>query len=233
MSELSDVETQNLAALAASIAPPRGKTGHQAAFEAEEIEIGPMPSGEDDEAVDRLLSMFNETRARRTDEAIVAPLRKPIEAHYARLAARGWNLLWECLGRERELLEAEHVPRRWERDVEALDRHIDWVVTKNLPYRTRQTNQQAARTLRSWEEAQRMLDSEEAIDDPLRMIPTLLSNHGVSGIVVRVDGENYEQGEKMKVRRPLVVIRTAERCTVPEGKSLWWTRGPRGNENTH
>lgn len=224
VSELSDLESQNLAALAAAIDPPEGQTGHQAATLAERTEIGPTPTGQDDEAVDRLMTVFNEVRARRTDEALVAPLRAPIEQHYARLVARGWDLMWQCLERERALPEAEHVARRWEHDIAALDRHLDWVVLKGMPYRTRQTNEQAARTLRSWEEAQRMLESEEAIDDPLRMIPTLLSNHGVSGVVVRVNEENYEQGAKRKVRRPVVELRTAERCAVAAGKALWWTR---------
>lgn len=231
-SELSDLEAQSLPALAAAIDPPRGKSAHEAAFEAEGHEIGPMPSADDDTAVDELMSRFNTERARRTDEAVVAPLRKGIEAHYAKLVSRGWDLIWRCLERERAYPEAEHVSRRWDLDEESLDRHIDWVVVRGLPYRTRQTNEQAARTLRSWEEAQRLLEAEEAVDDPLRMIPTLLANQGIVGIVSGVDEENYEQGTKKLVRRPLVQLQTAERCTVPVGKTFWWTRTPGKREYT-
>lgn len=232
VSELSTLETLSLPALAAAIDPPPGKTGHQAAFEAEGAPIGPMPSGEDDTKVDSLMATFNTERARRTDESVVAPLRRPIEEHYARLVRRGWDLMWRCLDRERGHPEGEHVARRLEGDRAALDRHIEWVVVKGLPYRTRQTNEQAARTLRAWEEAQGLLEAEEAIDDPLRMIPTLLANRGLAGVVLGVDSENFEQGPKNLVRRPLLAIETTERCAVPVGKTLWWTRTANKREYT-
>lgn len=232
VSELSDLETQSLPALAASIEPPRGMTAHEAAFAAEGLQIGPMPSADDDTAVDELMSVFNERRARRTEEAVVAELRKPIEEHYERLVSRGWDLIWQCLDRERRYPEALHVERRWALDEEALDRHIEWVVLRRLPYRTRQTNAQAARTLHQWEDAQRLLEAEEAIDDPLRMIPTLLANRGIAGVVRRVDLENYEQGLKSRLRRPILEIQTAEQCMVPVGKHLWWTRTPDKREYT-
>lgn len=226
--ELSDLETQSLAALDAAIAPPHGKSGHEGARDVEDLEIGPTPGAEDDERVDKLLSAFNTARARSTDERIVAPLRAPIERHYAELADRGWGLVWRCLEREREHPQANHVARRWKDDVEALNRHVDWVVTRGLPYRTRQTNAQAARTLHDWEEAQRMLDAEEAIDDPLRMIPTLLANRAIAGVVRRVDATHKEQGPKKLVGRPLVDLDTAERCALQPGKQLWWTETPGG-----
>lgn len=222
--ELSGLEAQHLPALDAAIDPPAGKGPHEAAREAEKIEIGPMPAAEDDEKMDVLLSAFNAQRGRQTEEKIVAPLRAPIEAHYCSLVHRGWPLLWRCLDRERGYPEAAHVERRWREDLAALDRHIEWVVTKGLPQRTRQTNAQAARTLRTAEEAQRLLEAEEAIDDPLRMIPTLLANQGLVGTVRRVDGDHHEWGAKRQVRRPLVELETAERCTLPVGRELWWTR---------
>ena len=230
VSELSALEAQHLPALDAAIEPPRGKSSHDAAFDAESTEIGPLPSGKDDEDVDGLLTTFNELRGRRTDENVVAPLRKPIEAHYARLVDRGWGLLFRCLDRERTYPEAPHVARRWEEDQEALSRHLEWTVARGGRYRTRQTSAQAAFTLRSWEEAQRLLEAEEAIDDPLRMIPTLLANQGVAGTVRRVDRDNYEQGAKQSLRRPLVEIETDERCTVPVGKVFWWTETPSKRE---
>lgn len=226
VTELSDLETMSLPALVAAICPPRGKTPHQAAFEAEEVEIGPLPGGKDDEVMDKLLSVFNEARDRRTEESVVAPLRRPIVEHYERLVDRGWSLLWKALDLVRSLPEAEHVKRRFDADIEALNRHVDWVVIRGMPYRTRQTNEQAARTLRGWEEAQRLLDAEEAVDDPLRMIPTLLANRGVAGSVIQVESDHFEMAQKRKVRRPRVVIETRERCTMPVGKELYWTRTP-------
>lgn len=42
--ELSDLETQSLAALDAAIAPPHGKSGHEGARDVEDLEIGPTPA---------------------------------------------------------------------------------------------------------------------------------------------------------------------------------------------
>ncbi len=70
------------------------------------------------------------------------------------------------------------------------------------------------------------------IDDPLRMIPTLLANRGLAGVVLGVDSENFEQGPKNLVRRPLLEIETTERCAVPVGKTLWWTRTANKREYT-
>ncbi|AKT38129.1 hypothetical protein [Chondromyces crocatus] len=224
VTELSALEMQQLPALDAAIEPPRGQSAHEAAREAERTEIGPVPAAEEDGKVDDLLSAFNAQRGRKTEEKVVAPLRKPIESHYGRLVDRGWPFLWRCLERERGYPEAAHVGRRWKDDLGALDRHLDWVVTKGGHQRTRQTNAQAAWTLRAAEDAVRLLEAEEAIDDPLRMLPTLLANQGLVGKVRRVDRENYEQGPKRQVRRPLVELETAERCVLPTEKELWWTR---------
>lgn len=73
-----------------------------------------------------------------------------------------------------------------------------------------------------------MLDAEEAIDDPLRMIPTLLANRAIAGVVRRVDATHKEQGPKKLVGRPLVDLDTAERCALQPGKQLWWTETPGG-----
>jgi hypothetical protein len=230
VTELSGIETQNLPAMDAAIEPPRGMSAHDAAFEAEAVEIGPVPSGNDDDAVDPLVRKLNEARARGTDERVVAPLRKPIEAHYAKLVDRGWPLVWKCLERERTFKAAPHVARRWAQDLEDLDRHLDWAVTKGLPYRTRQTHEQAARTLQSWEEAYSMLLAEEAVDDPLRMLPYILANDAVAGRVVKVDLDHRGHTGTSEVRRPLVELEVDEQCTVPAGKVLYWTGTPAGRE---
>jgi hypothetical protein len=226
-SELSDLERQNLPALDAVIEPPRGIDAQAALLAAEGIEIGPVPSAADDEQVDRLLTEFNQKRNGSTAEAAVATLRAPLEAHYAGLIDRGWPLLWQSLERERRWPEAPSVERRWAEDVEAYERHLEWVTQKDGGYRTRQTNAQAARTLRTWEEAQRLELAEEAIDDPLRMIPYLLTDEAVVGEIASVDLNHVEPGLKRAVRRPLFELETEDRCRIPTGKALFWTRTPR------
>ena len=70
------------------------------------------------------------------------------------------------------------VVRRWDEDRDAYTRHMDWLAQGGLR-RTRQTPRQAAMTLRNLEEAKRLLEAEEACDDPVRMIPYLLENKAV------------------------------------------------------
>lgn len=234
ITELSKLEAQNLPALEAAIAPPKGKTGHAAAFDVENdperIEVGPLPGAKDDTKVGALLTVFNQQRSasgeRSTDEAVVGPLRRPIEQHYRRLVARGWPLLWRCLERERGFAEARSVPVRWEKDIEALDRHIEWIQKTGGRVRTRQTSAQAAYTLHGYEDAQKQLEAAEALDDRLRMLPYLESNQALGGRVVAVDLEHREQGTRNRVKRQRVTIETEDRCTIVVGKELYWTETP-------
>jgi hypothetical protein len=226
--ELSPLEAQNLPALDAWIKPAKSLSGYEAALLAEAVEIGPVPTGQDDGRVDPLVTSFNEQRARATDEGIVAPLRKPIEAHYEGLVDRGWPLLWRVLARERRFPAAEHTSRRWLADEEALKWHLDWVVLKGGRLSTRYTHKRAAFTLKKWEDAQSLLAAEYAIDDPLRMIGSMLKNDAVAGTVADLDDTNMEQGPKRRVRRPLLTLRTRHPCTMPPGKRLWWSGHPKG-----
>lgn len=234
ITELSALEAQNLPALEAAIAPPKGKTGHAAAFDVENdperIEVGPLPGAKDDTRVGALLTVFNQKRGasgvRSTEEAVVRPLRRPIEQHYRGLVNRGWPLLWRCLERERGFVEARSVPVRWAKDIAALDRHIEWIQKTGGRVRTRQTSAQAAYTLHGYEEAQQQLEAAEALDDRLRMLPYLVSNQAVGGKVIELDLEHKEQGPVKRVSRPRVTIETEDRCTIAVGKELYWTETP-------
>jgi hypothetical protein len=141
-------------------------------------------------------------------------------------------LLWRCLARERKFKEAEHVARRWEEDVSAFEHHLNWIVLKGGRYRMRDTHVRAARTLRSWEDAERLLVAEEAIDDPLRMIPFFLTGEAIAGKVVKVDIEHREWSGHRKIARPRITIETAEPCTTPLETELFWTEAAAGREYT-
>lgn len=224
VTELSDAETQNLAALDAAIAPPKGKSVHEAVLAAEQRTIGPVPSGDEDDRLDLLMQQFNTKRARQTNADRVTRLQKPIVEHYRQLIFEGtWGLLWRCLERERELPTAPGVARRWREDMGALARHLDWMAKAGGIRRLRQTNVQAAHTLRSWEQAQRILVAEEAIDDRMRMIPYVMSNDALVGEVIEVDLEHRELAKKALVRRPRIRLALHERCLMPIGKQLYWT----------
>jgi hypothetical protein len=229
MTSQSDVERQSLAALDAFIDPPNGVHGFDAAARVEDNSIGPVPAGEEDERLAPLVERFNKVRGDRTAPTVVKPLLAPIEDHYRPLVRRAWDLLWRCRDREAKFAEAPAVARRWVEDREAYTAHMDWMARSGLR-RTRQTPRQAAMTLRELEEAQRLLDAEEACDDPLRMIPYLLQHKAVCGRVVAVDREHRELATKRMVARPLVTLRSPDPCLIPLGKELWWAERPSARE---
>lgn len=110
-----------------------------------------------------------------------------------------------------------------------LDRHLEWAVTKGGAYRTRQSHEQPARS--NSETAYAKLVAEEAVDDPLRMVPFLLTNEAVAGRVLGVDLEHRERTGKSRVRRTAQVeLEVAERCTMPLKKKLYWTHTSDGRE---
>jgi hypothetical protein len=142
---------------------------------------------------------------------------------------RAWDLLWRCKVREEQFAEAPSVQRRWDEDLEAYTSHMDWISRSGLR-RSRQTPRQAAMTLRKLEEAKRILDAEEACDDPLRMIPYLIQQKAVSGEVVAVNRDFRELATTRIVSRPLVTLHSPDECLMPLGKELWWSEQPSGRE---
>jgi hypothetical protein len=159
----------------------------------------------------------------------VRPLLGPIIDRYRPLLARAWEMLWRCLDRERAYPEAASVGRRWAADRDAYSAHMAWMARSGLR-RTRQTPRQAALTLRELEDAGRLLEAEEAVDDPLRMIPHLLANDAVRGVVEAVDRSHREAATSRPVARPLVTLRSPGPCRMPPGKELYWSAQPAGRE---
>jgi hypothetical protein len=225
----SAVERQSLPALDAFIDPPCGASGFDAAAAAELRPVGPLPDGDDEERLIPPVERFNAVRNGKTDPAVVGRLLAPIIDHYRPLVRRAWDLLWRCRDREAALPEAPSVGRRWDVDRNAYTRHIDWLARNGLR-RTRQSPRQAATILRNLEEAGRLLEAEEACDDPLRMAAYVLTNKAVRGTVVAVDPNHAEPGPKRIVRRPLVTLRSPDPCLIPAGRELWWTGQPDGKE---
>ncbi|MDY3562693.1 hypothetical protein R5W23_004171 [Gemmata sp. JC673] len=229
MTPQSGSERQSLPALEAFIDPPPGLDGFAAAERAELCPIGPAPDGDDDDRLIPLVERFNAARGRSTDPAVVGPLRAPIEDHYRPLLSRSWGLLWRCRDRELSRPEAPSVGRRWDADRQDYTRHLDWL-NRNGLRRTRQTPRQAATAFRNTEEAGRLLEAEEACDDPLKMAAYVLAGKAVRGRVVALDPNHKEPGPKRTVRRPLVTVRSPEPCRIPIGRELWWTGHADGTE---
>jgi hypothetical protein len=225
----SPLERQSLAALDAWVEPPAGELAFDASARAELLSVGPVPDGDEDGRLYPLVEQFNERRAGGTDPAVVGPLLGPVAAHYRPLVDRTWRLLWRCRGREAAYPEAPAVARRWEEDRDAYTRHLEWLAQGGRQ-RARQTARQAALRLHALEEAQSLVEAEEACDDPLRMIPHLLQHKAVRGRVVATNPNHTEPGAGRKVRRPLVTLHSPDPSPLPQGKELWWTEQAAGRE---
>ena len=195
------VERQSLSALDAYIDPPDGVHGFEAAAAAERIPVGPLPGGDDDERLEPLVTKLNEAREGGTDPDVVAPFLGTIAAHYAPLLANTWELVWRCFRREAEYPEAASCERRFFEDRREYTNHIEWVVAKGGRRRTRKTARQAVRYLARLEGAQERLLAEEALDDPLRMIPYLLDGKAVRGVVRLIDRDYMEVAKVQRVRQ--------------------------------
>lgn len=226
---LSAIEAESLAALDAVIAPPGGGCGLAAAVEAELRPVGPAPDAEDEQRLAELVERFNADRAGRTDPEVVRRLLPPVVDHYRPLLRRAWDVLWRCRDREAPLTEAPSVGRRWDDDRVAYTRHVDWLARGGLR-RTRHTPRQAASVLMRLEEAGRLLEAEEACDDPLVMAAAILADRAVRGTVTAVDPDHTEPGARRAVVRPLVTLRSPDPCMIPVGRDLWWSVQADGRE---
>lgn len=228
---MSAFEAQSLAAMDAWIEPPHGIHGFHAAEEAESRAVGPLPNPADARRVHELMKTFNEQRAGRKDPLLVRKLAAPLSALYKDLVDDTWSLIWKVIDRERAKPEAASVTRRARDDRFAYARHLQWM---NSPAegrrKTRRTPREAAMRLGELERAETLLAAEEAIDDPMRMAPHLLAGKALAGIVKHRDETRRERINGRNCRRPSIRVRTDERCLMPPGAEVWWTRTPRGRE---
>lgn len=229
MTEQTPTERANLAALDAWIDPPADVHGFDAASAAEGTPVGPLPLPEVEKRVDRLMGTFNDARRSGPDSEQRKRLSE-LGDLYEMLSQPAWELTWRVIERERSWREDERfLPRRWFADVDAYSRHLEWMNGPNGGRRrTRQTVVQAIRSRRKAEEAKGLVEAEEAITDPIRMIPYLLDHKAVEGRLVRYDAGHREikEGNKRPSTVPIVHIRTDRPCLMPLGKKLWWTEAP-------
>jgi len=222
-------ERLSLPALAAWTDPPHGMHGFDAA-QVDEVGfgVGPIPSGDDDAKLFRLVENYREAVKARDSRAETRVERK-ISQHWEDLVRPAWNLCWEVMGREQSWAEAPSTVRRWAEDRVAFTRHIDWQRTVGHR-RVRPTPRQAAIAQYELETAASLVEAQEAIDDPLRMIPYVLRGEAIIGKIIRLDTSHQEATANGQMRTyPLVTVASAEPCLMPLGKELWWTEDSGGS----
>lgn len=228
---MSPLEMRSLSAIDAWIDPPAGVHGFHAAEIAETRAIGPAPSPDAARAVHAMMKALNEERRGSKDPAIVAPLAKPLRALYDGMTQQTWSLVCKVIDRERLRPTAPSVARREREDRIAYARHLQWMNGPAAGRRkTRMTPRAAAMRLDELERARGLVIAEEAIDDPLRMAPHLLSGKALAGEVTHVEADRRECIGGRNNRRPSITVRTTEACPIPCGTDLWWTMVPKGRE---
>jgi hypothetical protein len=227
--EQTMVERANLAALDAWIEPPAGVHGFEAAAAAEDVSAGPLPAPQVEAHVNDLIGEFDDARREGRAEEVDAALGR-LDVVYRSLSEAAWAVMWRVVERERSWpAEARFLPERWTRDIKAYAEHMDWITgAQEGRRRTRDSVRQAMQIRRNLEGDLQCLEAEEAVSDPLRLVPYLLDNKAVEGVVAssQLHNQLLKVGNKKETRAPLVTLRTQLPCLMPNGKQLWWSEEP-------
>ena len=220
---MSPLECESLFALEAWIAPPGRRDGFDAAVAAERFSAGPQPKPEDAQTAARLYAALEQARKGGAEGSAVEEALEALREFYRGLTAPVWSLLLEIVRRERDVPGAAHLARRIEPDRIAYGLHLEGLeraVSDPRGIGFLENARAAALRRDELERAAALLEVEEAIDDPLRMLPRVLSGEAIEGEVLdctvsRTDGAT-------------VVLRTEEPCALPPGLALWWSGAPFG-----
>jgi len=228
---LSSDDIQLLSTLDAYIEPSMPGDGFATVEELERNDqafIGPHPTVIEDRPLQPLLKNFNNLRGGETDLAAIAHLLEPIEDHYQPLLRQTWDVCCRCVLRECQYPEAQYVEERWAEDCRYYRDKLAYIqIGGRFSARTRP--KAAAGEFISKEAALEQLQAQEAIADPLKMMPFFAKDQAVLGQVVSLDLEHREAVNGYNRRRPRLVLALNDICRMPPGTKLWWTGYPQGN----
>ncbi|MET9235942.1 hypothetical protein ABZW58_16360 [Streptomyces cellulosae] len=231
----STLEDQHLGALLAWIDPPEGRSGAEAAEEAELARdddgqlVCPPAGPATDPAFDNKLLAPAIERYDRARTALAAAedgveaddrlgaltaAEREIRALVESRTRPTWDAVWRGLDLLRELPEGARVEERWTRDRWSFTSHRDRVAAGEPPQPRRDDAVTAANKLAAREREQARLEAQEALDDPLVMAARRLSGEAFAGEVVDVVMAYSES--KRPSPRPLVTVRTDDRPHLGE-----------------
>ncbi|MGW7222183.1 hypothetical protein [Streptomyces sp. NPDC054826] len=240
----STLEDQHLGALLAWIDPPAGRSGAEAAREAElarddqgQLLCPPAGPATDPAFDNKLLAPAIERfdRARtalaaaedgvEADDRLgdVTAAEQRIRALVESRTRPTWDAVWRGLDLLRTLPEGAHVEERWTRDRWSFTGHRDRVVAGEPPQPRRDDAVTAANKLATREREQARLEAQEALDDPLVMAARRLSGEAFAGEVTEVVMAYSES--KRPSPRPLVTVRTDDRPHLAERARVYRSVG--------
>ncbi|MBO0657371.1 hypothetical protein J1792_33070 [Streptomyces triculaminicus] len=222
----SALEDAALGPLLAWIDPPEGQTGRGAAESAEHtgLPVGPLPKPEWDEKLARLITKFNEARDGATDPKLVSRLGTPVKRMVRDALMESWDDVWRGLDLLVDLPEAPHAQERWAEDSE------DWAAWRKYIHvpearLARKTSARAAVwQLGDREQAQRRVEAQKIVDDPLKFVAAVADGLALSGLVVSADPDRkiVPPGRKNKVSRPLFTLSLERPSPLPLHTEVFW-----------
>ncbi|GAA0960810.1 hypothetical protein [Actinocorallia libanotica] len=212
----SPLEDGNLAAQLGWISPPEGRTGLEAAREAEDPLLQP-PAGPatdpsfDNEVLAPLIAAYDLTEEDGPARAFAA---ERVAKALATQLEPTWELMWRGVELLRSLPVAAGVPQRFEGDRQSFTT-FEESLAEGAPQARRDGAVAAARRLASLEGAASRYAVQRALDDPLVLAEHRLTGEAFLGEVVWTDPDNVNS---KGLRRPLVQIATDDRLRVEPGK---------------
>jgi hypothetical protein len=231
----SPAEDLNLGALLGWIDPPPGRTGAQAAADAEDPLRCPPAGPATDPTFD------NEVLEQRIIAVRTARLTGDGRAHDRAKAALAealrtqlvptWALMWQAAGLLRVLPEGGHVPARWDRDQQAFGWHVNQVAEGGPPQPRRDGAVSAARRLANLERLQEALAVQRAFDDPLVMAEYRMAGEAFAGMVIAAEPDRVDDTGKRRVLRPRITVETSDIVLAQAGAVL--TSPARPNQEAH
>jgi hypothetical protein len=214
----SATEDQNLAALLGWIAPPPGKSGHEAARDAEDPEVWP-PAGPatdpvfDAEALEGLIKAVRDAAASGSGARLDQP-RAAMDSQLRTQLARTWDLMWRAVDLLRELPAGDSVTSRWESDRWSFSGTVRSLREGRPPQAKRDSAVSAARRLSQMERDLNRLEVGMAYDDPLVMAEYRMTGQAFQGRVVEADPARIDDSGRRGKLRPVVVIETADATSL-------------------
>lgn len=232
----SAVEDNNLAAVFGWIAPPPGRTGAQAALQAEDPLRWPPAGPTTDPLFDNEV-LAPAVRAYSDAAPDSAARRRAVAALEQALASQlepTWRVLWQAIARLRGLPPGAAVPARWAEDCQRYAWYHQHLADKGLPPARRDGAVAAARRLNQLEREQESYEVARSFDDPLVMAGYRITGEAFRGTVVAVEPDRRVPNEKGNlVTRPLVVLRTGDPARLSVGTSVASPSRPRQAGTVH
>jgi hypothetical protein len=205
----SSVEDAQLAAQLAWIDPPPGRSGAEAARDAELLPpAGPATDPD-------------------FDNTVLAPLMSVPEPDVAELTAvlraqltPAWEQMWRALDLLRALPAGARVGGRWDGDRDTFSAYVQHLAEGGAPQPRRDGAVAAAARLHRLETAANRYAVQRAFDDPLVMAEYRLTGQAFAGTVTLAKADRVDDSGKRPVLRPRIMVNTGEPVRVEPGATL-------------